>query len=190
MPVDWAKGVGYSIMASIIGGASKLAIRKSWLMVADRNRSHNPNSTHEDTAVEKIFAENSTYESPKRIHASSPADKTSNSALEVASETGEEAEASGRLTPLPSHGANMELGSAFSTESEILALPTAGTRGASSNQRNEAATQKNGRSPPFIRYDRNDLSKPFILRSSDELCFTKHISTLQWSHFGMDRAVF
>lgn len=142
MPVDWAKGVGYSIMASIIGGASKLAIRKSWLMVADRSRSHNPNSTHEDTAVEKIFAENSTYESPKRIHASSPADKTSNSALEVASETGEEAEASGRLTPLPSHGANMELGSAFSTESEILALPTAGTRGASSNQRNEATTQK------------------------------------------------
>jgi multidrug transporter EmrE-like cation transporter len=30
---DWARGIGYSIIASLIGGASKLAIRKSWLMV-------------------------------------------------------------------------------------------------------------------------------------------------------------
>lgn len=30
--VDWARGVGYSILASIVGGASKLAIRKSWLI--------------------------------------------------------------------------------------------------------------------------------------------------------------
>ena len=29
---DWIKGISLSIMASIIGGASKLAIRKSWLM--------------------------------------------------------------------------------------------------------------------------------------------------------------
>ena len=29
---DWAKGIGLSVLASIIGGASKLAIRKSWLM--------------------------------------------------------------------------------------------------------------------------------------------------------------
>lgn len=29
----WAKGIGYSIAASVVGGASKLAIRKSWLMV-------------------------------------------------------------------------------------------------------------------------------------------------------------
>mmetsp|Transcript_22455 Transcript_22455/g.26018 ORF Transcript_22455/g.26018 Transcript_22455/m.26018 type:complete len:417 (-) Transcript_22455:199-1449(-) len=32
-PGDWAKGIFYSILASIVGGASKLAIRKSWLMV-------------------------------------------------------------------------------------------------------------------------------------------------------------
>ena len=31
----WAKGIGYSIAASVVGGASKLAIRKSWLMVND-----------------------------------------------------------------------------------------------------------------------------------------------------------
>jgi hypothetical protein len=30
---DWAKGIGFSILASIVGGASKLAIRKSWLMI-------------------------------------------------------------------------------------------------------------------------------------------------------------
>ena len=36
---DWAKGIGYSIAASIIGGGSKLAIRKSWLMV-QKNQNH------------------------------------------------------------------------------------------------------------------------------------------------------
>ncbi|KAG7349363.1 hypothetical protein IV203_011960 [Nitzschia inconspicua] len=29
---DWAKGIALSILASIVGGASKLAIRKSWLL--------------------------------------------------------------------------------------------------------------------------------------------------------------
>ncbi len=29
----WAKGIGYCILASAFGGASKLGIRKSWLMV-------------------------------------------------------------------------------------------------------------------------------------------------------------
>ncbi len=32
---EWAKGIGYSILASIVGGASKLAIRKSWLIVQE-----------------------------------------------------------------------------------------------------------------------------------------------------------
>lgn len=32
--MDWAKGILLSIVASIIGGISKLAIRKSWLMQA------------------------------------------------------------------------------------------------------------------------------------------------------------
>lgn len=31
---DWVKGIGFSVASSIIGGASKLAIRKSWLMEA------------------------------------------------------------------------------------------------------------------------------------------------------------
>lgn len=31
-PSDWCKGIALSILASIIGGASKLAIRKSWLI--------------------------------------------------------------------------------------------------------------------------------------------------------------
>ena len=33
--VDWIRGVTYSILASIIGGASKLSIRKSWLITAE-----------------------------------------------------------------------------------------------------------------------------------------------------------
>lgn len=33
---DWAKGIGLSILASIVGGGSKLAIRKSWLMEHER----------------------------------------------------------------------------------------------------------------------------------------------------------
>lgn len=35
----WAKGIGYSVLASIVGGASKLAIRKSWLMVLENESS-------------------------------------------------------------------------------------------------------------------------------------------------------
>ena len=37
---DWAKGILLSILASIIGGISKLAIRKSWLMQARTNSDH------------------------------------------------------------------------------------------------------------------------------------------------------
>ena len=35
----WAKGICYSILASIVGGASKLLIRKSWLMVQEERES-------------------------------------------------------------------------------------------------------------------------------------------------------
>ncbi len=41
----WAKGIGYSILASIVGGASKLAIRKSWLMVQDDEEPDERNSS-------------------------------------------------------------------------------------------------------------------------------------------------
>jgi hypothetical protein len=35
---DWSKGISLSILASIIGGASKLAIRKSWLIEEEQKR--------------------------------------------------------------------------------------------------------------------------------------------------------
>jgi drug/metabolite transporter (DMT)-like permease len=35
--INWAYGIGYSIIASIIGGASKLAIRKSYLMLTEED---------------------------------------------------------------------------------------------------------------------------------------------------------
>jgi len=39
--IDWARGIGYSIAASLIGGASKLAIRKSWLIERSAETLHN-----------------------------------------------------------------------------------------------------------------------------------------------------
>ena len=45
---DWIRGITYSILASIIGGASKLSIRKSWLLDADRKRLEESNALHHD----------------------------------------------------------------------------------------------------------------------------------------------
>lgn len=47
---DWIKGIALSVLASVIGGASKLAIRKSWLMVENLTgrRQHN-NEPNDDT---------------------------------------------------------------------------------------------------------------------------------------------
>lgn len=77
MPVDWAKGVGYSIVASVIGGASKLAIRKSWLMVDRRNRNRSSRSVSPDPNLDSLSSPNlnhddsirqsGSYQSPKRI---------------------------------------------------------------------------------------------------------------------------
>ena len=38
---DWSKGISLSVLASVIGGASKLAIRKSWLLENARTRAEN-----------------------------------------------------------------------------------------------------------------------------------------------------
>ena len=35
---DWTKGISLSVLASVIGGASKLAIRKSWLLEQELER--------------------------------------------------------------------------------------------------------------------------------------------------------
>lgn len=45
---DWARGIGYSILASIIGGASKLAIRKSWLMVQNKRQNEHDDGDSSD----------------------------------------------------------------------------------------------------------------------------------------------
>lgn len=47
---DWIKGIALSVLASVIGGASKLAIRKSWLMVCVVQ----PN---DDTNNQNLFAD-------------------------------------------------------------------------------------------------------------------------------------
>ena len=38
--INWTYGIGYSIVASVIGGASKLAIRKSYLMLEEDDTTH------------------------------------------------------------------------------------------------------------------------------------------------------
>jgi hypothetical protein len=64
---DWAKGIGYSVAASIIGGASKLAIRKSWLMVK-RTRNTVQNVIDIPNRDEATNSRNlSQYESPTRL---------------------------------------------------------------------------------------------------------------------------
>jgi drug/metabolite transporter (DMT)-like permease len=54
---DWAKGITLSVLASIVGGASKLAIRKSWLLqrhdeppIIHQNRPTRGRTTHYDSA--------------------------------------------------------------------------------------------------------------------------------------------
>ena len=58
---DWAKGILLSILASIIGGISKLAIRKSWLMQASTNSDHtfgSDNNLLHNAALDGIEDEN------------------------------------------------------------------------------------------------------------------------------------
>jgi drug/metabolite transporter (DMT)-like permease len=52
---DWIKGITLSVMASLIGGASKLAIRKSWLLEAEEvDRAYLPsNEDNRPAAVEE-----------------------------------------------------------------------------------------------------------------------------------------
>jgi hypothetical protein len=48
----WVKGITFSVIASIIGGASKLAIRKSWLMGANANQSSLVGNNREEDELE------------------------------------------------------------------------------------------------------------------------------------------
>jgi hypothetical protein len=49
----WIKGILFSVTASIIGGASKLAIRKSWLMEANATQSSSVRSSREEEELEQ-----------------------------------------------------------------------------------------------------------------------------------------
>lgn len=66
---DWAYGIGYSVLASIIGGASKLCIRKSWLMVQGDDSSQEieiNDSTFRDNQDDCNIETSGSYESPAR----------------------------------------------------------------------------------------------------------------------------
>lgn len=82
---DWVLGVTYSVMASIIGGASKLSIRKSWLIVADLKQQAHLASVneafaiegqyvHDRTGDEREYAAPSNYDSLSRQSSSSGED--------------------------------------------------------------------------------------------------------------------
>ena len=56
--LDWTKGILLSIAASIIGGASKLAIRKSWLLEVESNHGQRADENplrSEEIEREQIF---------------------------------------------------------------------------------------------------------------------------------------
>lgn len=54
--VDWIRGISYSILASIIGGASKLSIRKSWLITAELKQCAelNPQNENADAYDQRV----------------------------------------------------------------------------------------------------------------------------------------
>lgn len=67
--VDWVRGVTYSIAASIIGGASKLSIRKSWLITADLKQGSElqPRNTAFDQEGRETHATNAYQDGDDRI---------------------------------------------------------------------------------------------------------------------------
>jgi hypothetical protein len=50
---DWMKGIGLSVTASVVGGASKLAIRKSWVMIS--NQTSSTNRHHPEDGQKRII---------------------------------------------------------------------------------------------------------------------------------------
>ena len=54
---DWIKGIGFSVLASVIGASSKLAIRKSWLMEEESSFSssisHASNHSNSDSRIRR-----------------------------------------------------------------------------------------------------------------------------------------
>jgi len=65
---DWSKGIILSIIASIIGGASKLAIRKSWLMEEGEDQSEEDDSINSSSSRHHLPLElnSSRNDSPRR----------------------------------------------------------------------------------------------------------------------------
>ena len=59
---DWARGIGYSIVASLIGGASKLAIRKSWLIVENIVEPTTPEDSNEESLNPTTDRKNTYFE--------------------------------------------------------------------------------------------------------------------------------
>jgi len=55
---DWILGIAFSILASIIGGASKLSIRKSWIIDAKRTKG----ISYEEVNIPVNYNENSSFD--------------------------------------------------------------------------------------------------------------------------------
>jgi hypothetical protein len=57
---DWFKGIGLSLVASMVAGASKLAIRKSWLIQAEQEQNSDRNREEDDD--NESFSEEYTHD--------------------------------------------------------------------------------------------------------------------------------
>jgi drug/metabolite transporter (DMT)-like permease len=74
---NWAKGIALSILASMIGGVSKLAIRKSWLLqnydqsITRQNRLTRETMTHLDAADQLRHCRNGLLCEERSIHTAS-----------------------------------------------------------------------------------------------------------------------
>jgi hypothetical protein len=69
---DWIKGIGLSVVASIIGGASKLAIRKSWLLEQCAHNNHHNDRDIDDANPVRTNSRPNDFYHDKLLPLSSP----------------------------------------------------------------------------------------------------------------------
>jgi len=114
---DWAKGIGYSVAASIIGGASKLAIRKSWLMVKRTTRNVNAVQNvieipNRDQAEHEHSRNLNHYESPTRLMEKGASNSNSNSNSNTSDDDKDKDECDGNNNNIQQHDSSSGTGNA------------------------------------------------------------------------------
>jgi EamA-like transporter family len=137
---DWIKGIGLSVAASIIGGASKLAIRKSWLLEqsAQQQQQHNANHQHDRVHNEDSNAVPSDFHHDRILPLSSPPPLTA-SATELA---------------VPSRSARRTLALFYSTKGGYHTAPTGCNEGTGDGRDENGAKRRHGHAEQIHHHDR------------------------------------